>query len=133
MHDGSMSNENLSPQNPVPYVPTPPAPLSDSDARMWAMFANLSGLIFAIFGPLIILLVFGDRNAFVKSQSTEALNFQITYFISVLVSSLLMLVIIGFILLPIVIIVGVVFMIIASVKSYNGEDYRYPINIRMVK
>ena len=107
-------------------------PMSESDARLWAMFAHLSGIIVAIIGPLVILLVFGKRNEFVRSQSTEALNFQITVFLATLVSALLMFVFVCFILLPIVAIGALVFYIIAGVKAYNGEDYRYPINIRMV-
>lgn len=107
--------------------------MSDADARMWAMFANLSGLLLSVFGPLIILLVFGERNHFVKRQSTEALNFQITYFLAALISGLLIFVVIGIVLFPIVVIVGLIFIIIASVKSYEGVDYRYPINLRLVK
>lgn len=116
----------------VPNAPPPPMPMSDSDARLWAMLAHLSGIVIAIIGPLVILLVFGKRNEFVRVQSTEALNFQITVFLATIVSALLMFVVVGFILLPIVGIGALVFYIIAGIKAYNGEDYRYPINIRMV-
>ena len=40
---------------------------------------------------------------------------------------------IGFILLPIVLIVWLVLVIIASVKANGGVYYRYPINIRFIK
>ncbi len=39
---------------------------------------------------------------------------------------------VGLILLPIVGIFWLVFTIIGSVKASNGEDYRYPLTIRMV-
>lgn len=120
------------PPSSPPPVPGQP-PMSESDARLWAMLAHLSGIVIAIIGPLIIMLVFGPRNAFVKNQSTEALNFQITLAIGVVVSFILTFVIIGLILLPIVLIVGVIFMIIAGVKAYGGVEYRYPFNIRLVK
>ena len=107
--------------------------MSDSDARLWSMLSHLSGIVIAIIGPLIIMLVFGPRNAFVKNQSTEALNFQITLAIAVIISFILFFVVIGIVLLPIVLVVGLVFMIIGGVKAYGGEEYRYPINIRMVK
>lgn len=123
------------PPQPPSSPPPPPGqqPMSDSDARLWAMLAHLSGIVIAIIGPLIIMLVFGPRNAFVKNQSTEALNFQITLAIGVVISIVLTVVIIGAILLPIVLIVGLIFMIIGGVKAYGGEEYRYPFNIRMVK
>lgn len=122
------------PSNMPPPPPTPgQQPMSESDARLWAMLAHLSGIVIAIIGPLIIMLVFGPRNAFVKNQATEALNFQITLAIGVVVSIVLTFVIIGAILLPIVIIVGLIFMIIAGVKAYGGVEYRYPFNIRLVK
>ena len=41
--------------------------------------------------------------------------------------------IIGIVLLPLVIIGAAVLAIIAAVKSYNGELYRYPVNIRFIK
>jgi len=123
------------PSMPPPSPPPTPGqqPMSDSDARLWAMLAHLSGIVIAIIGPLIIMLVFGPRNAFVKNQSTEALNFQITLAIGVVISIVLTIVVIGAILLPIIIIIGLIFMILAGVKSYGGEEYRYPINIRLVK
>ncbi|MFY9331005.1 MAG: DUF4870 domain-containing protein [Candidatus Nanopelagicales bacterium] len=108
-------------------------PLSQSDERLWAMLAHLAGIVITVIGALVIMLVFGPRSSFVKNQSTEALNFQITTAIAVLVSSFLILIIIGLVLLPIVVIGALVFMIIGGIKAYNGEEYRYPINIRIVK
>ena len=113
-------------------VPAPPE-LSESDARLWAMLAHLSGIIIAVIGPLIIMLVFGPRSAFVKKQSTEALNFQITLVIAMVISFILTFVVIGAFLIPIVAIVGVVFMVIGGIKAYGGEDYRYPVTLRLVK
>jgi uncharacterized Tic20 family protein len=110
-----------------------PQPMTESDAKLWAMLAHLSGIVIMVIGPLIIMLVFGPRNDFVKKQATEALNFQIMIAIGLLISLALMVVGIGFILFPIVWIVGLVFFIIGGLKAYQGEDYRYPFSIRMVK
>jgi hypothetical protein len=114
----------------------PPAaqqPMSDSDARLWAMLGQLGGILLGFIGPLIVMLVFGPRNAFVKKESTEALNFQITVLIGYLVSFVLMLVFIGFILFFVVWILAIIFCVIAAVKNNQGIEYRYPINIRFVK
>ena len=120
---------------PPPPPPTPPSqqPMSDSDARLWAMLGQLSGIILGFIGPLIVMLVFGPRNAFVKKESTEALNFQITVLIGYLVSFVLMFVFVGFILFFVVWVLAIVFCIIAGMKNNQGIEYRYPICIRFVK
>ncbi len=66
-------------------------------------------------------------------QAKEALNFQITVTIAMVISIILMVVIIGGILAPIVGIINLVFCIIAAVKANNGEAYRYPFTLRLIK
>ena len=66
-------------------------------------------------------------------QAKEALNFQITVTIAMVISIILMVVIIGGILAPIVGLVNLVFCIIAAVKANNGEAYRYPFTLRLIK
>lgn len=110
-----------------------PQPMTESDARLWSMLAQISGIVLGFIGSLVVMLVFGPRNSFVKSQSTEALNFQITIAIAYVVSLILTLVVIGAFLMLIVWIVNIVFCIIAGLKNYNGEEYRYPLTFRFVK
>ena len=119
------------PQPPVPA--TPQQPLSDADARLWAMLGQLSGIILGYVGSLIIMLVFGPRSAFVKKESTEALNFQITVTIAYVVSFILTFIIIGFVLFLAVWILNIVFCIIAGMKNNQGLEYRYPLTFRFVK
>ena len=107
--------------------------MSDSDARLWAMLGQLGGIIIGFIAPLIVMLVFGPRNAFVKKESTEALNFQITVLIGYIVSFVLMFVVIGIFLFFAVWILSIIFCVIAAVKNNQGIEYRYPINIRFVK
>lgn len=97
------------------------------------MLAHLSGIVLLVVGPLIVMLVQGPKDAFVKKQATEALNWQILVAIGLLVGIVLTFVVIGAILIPIVLIVGDIFMIIGGIKAYGGEDYRYPFNWRIVK
>ncbi len=128
--------------------------LIESDANMWSMLANLLGGLAATFisplgflPPLVIYLVFRERSNFVRKQSAEALNFQLTNLI--LVVGALAVIIIGgvftlgiglVVLVPLALIVGLVWVvlffiwvILASVRTSKGVAYRYPINIRMVK
>jgi uncharacterized protein len=80
-----------------------------------------------------VMLAQGPKSRFVRDQAVEALNFNITVLIAVIVSSLLILIIIGLVLLPIILIGWLVFTIIGAVTANDGRPYRYPINIRMVK
>lgn len=121
---------------PPPPPPVPQGgqqPMSDSDARLWAMLCQLSGIFISFIGPLIVMLVFGPRNAFVKKESTEALNFQITVIIGYIIGFVLTIVVIGIFVVMAVAIVSIIFMIIAAIKNNQGVEYRYPICIRFVK
>jgi hypothetical protein len=106
--------------------------MSDPDQRLWATLAHLSGLVLSIIGPLVIYLLMKDRGRFVRSQALEALNFQITVLIAVIVSSALIFVLIGLVLLPIVGVAAFVLMILAGIAANRGEEYRYPLTLRLV-
>ena len=69
---------------------------------------------------------------FVDEQGREAVNFQITVTLAVLVSMLLMFIVIGIVLLPIVVIAALVLTVIAAIKANAGEHYRYPFAWRPV-
>jgi len=103
------------------------------EARMWAMLAHLLGLFTSFIGPLIIWLVKKEEDAFVDNQGKEALNFQITVALAMVVSGLLSVVCIGIILGAVVGVADLVFCVLACVRSNNGEAYRYPISIRFIK
>ena len=92
-----------------------------------------SGLVIPVIGPLVIMLVLGPRSALTRQQAEEALNFQIDWFIAWVISWILVSVFMGLILLPIIWIAGNVFFIIGGVRANSGDDYRYPVTIRLVK
>jgi uncharacterized Tic20 family protein len=136
-----VSEENT--PNPIPSAPPPQAPPSQGDAsaeaRQWAMFAHLSALVGfliplgSILGPLIIWQIKKNEFAFVDDQGKEALNFQITVLIAVIVCLVLSVVLIGFLLLPVVGIAALVLTIMGGIKANNGESYRYPFTLRLIK
>ena len=117
-------------------VPPPPATTdAPADQRTMALAAHLLGIFTGFIGALIIWLINKDdaSKAFVTDQAKEALNFQITVAIAMVISIILMIVIIGGILAPIVGVINLVFCIIAAVKANNGEAYRYPFTLRLIK
>lgn len=112
--------------------PAVPEPVS-SESRGWSTAAHLIPLIgLGFIAPLVIWLMKRDEDPFVGYHAREALNFQISLIIYVIGSIVLMFVIIGFILLPVVMIYALVVMIIAGIKAANGEFYRYPLILRFV-
>jgi len=76
---------------------------------------------------------------FVDDQAKEALNFNITVgivFLALFVLSVMTLGIGLIVAIPVWIIVGIawlVFTIIAAIKANQGERYRYPLTLRLVK
>lgn len=113
--------------------------LPSQEARQWAMFCHFAAFLGFIFpfgnllGPLIVWQIKRESDPFVDRQGKEALNFQITVSLAVVVSCLLMLVVIGFFLLGLVSIGALVLTIIAGIKANEGLDYRYPFTWRPIK
>jgi uncharacterized protein len=101
---------------------------------MLAHLSALAGLVIGLnwLGPLIIYLVKKDEHPFIADQSREALNFNLSVFIYIIISAILIIVVIGFLLLPAVAIAWLVLTIIAAVRANNGEAYRYPLTLRLV-
>jgi uncharacterized protein len=117
--------------------PTGP-PLPPDQERLWAMLAHLLSFVAAYLflgfvAPLIVLLVFGPRSAFVRAHAVESLNFNLTWLLYGIIAVVLALLLIGFLILIILGIAYLVLVIIASVKANNGEMYRYPATIRFVR
>ncbi|WJI14413.1 DUF4870 domain-containing protein [Pseudoxanthomonas winnipegensis] len=135
----------------VTAPPPPPLGTPSPEDRQWALFAHLSALLGGlltsgwlaslgcVIGPLIIWQIKKDTLPFAADQAKEALNFNITVAIIMLVLTLIGLVTlgIGFIVTgPLMLLVGIaalVFIIIAAIKSNNGEAYRYPFAFRFIK
>ena len=107
--------------------------VSQSDSRMWAMLAHIGGILFGFLAPLVVWLVYKDRDEFVKDQSVEALNFQITLLIAYAVSFVLTFVLIGILTFFAAWIAAIVLGIMAGVAANRGERYRYPFALRLIK
>jgi uncharacterized protein len=138
----------MSQQVPPPQPPQPPGggqpggpagpPLPPDQERLWGMLAHLLSFVAAYLflgfvAPLIIMLVFGPRSAFVRANAVESLNFNLTWLLYGIVGVILAFLLIG---IPILIVLGIAYLvlvIIASVRANNGEVYRYPATIRFVR
>lgn len=133
-----------------PYFPpqaTPPPPGLSSEERTWGLIAHLSALsglvtggLGVIIGPLVVWLIKKDTLPFASGEAKEALNFNITWFIVAaalsLLAFLLMFIFIGFLLFPVIGIMGIAWLvlsIIAAVRANEGRPYKYPLTIRFIK
>ena len=111
----------------------------DKDARNWAMMSHLSALagyfipLGNILAPLVIWAVKKDESSFVEEQAKEAMNFQLTMTIAYLAACVLIFVVIGIFILIFLAIYALVMMIIAAIKTNDGENFRYPYTIRFIK
>ncbi|MBU2103229.1 MAG: DUF4870 domain-containing protein [Candidatus Omnitrophota bacterium] len=113
--------------------------LDPKQERTYAMLCHLSALagylipLGNIIGPLVMWLIKKDQSALVDAEGKKALNFQISILIYLLVSGILCLVLIGFALVAVIGIFELVMVIVAAVKTSNGEEFKYPLSITFLK
>ena len=140
----------MSEQVPPPQPPTPPGggppaggppgqrPLPADQERLWGMLAHLLSFVAAYIAlgfvaPLIVLLIFGPRSAFVRANAVESLNFNLSWLLYAVVGVILIVLGIGILILIALGLAYVVLIIIASFRANNGELYRYPLTVRFIR
>ncbi|MBS0012125.1 MAG: DUF4870 domain-containing protein [Bacteroidales bacterium] len=112
--------------------------LSESE-RNWAMFCHLSTLSFliipfgGIIGPLICWSAKKRESLFVDRHGKASLNFQLSMLLYMVLCIPLVFIIIGAFLLAALFIIELVFVILASIKAAQGEDFQYPISIPFIQ
>jgi uncharacterized protein len=113
--------------------------MSSRDENTWSVLAHLSvfvNLLTGFFGPvvaLIIWFVYRDRSERIAFHAVQSALYQAAWAVILAigwtVTGLLMMVIVGFLLLPVMILlsfVPFVHMAYAAYKVNQGVDYRYP-------
>lgn len=115
---------------------TPMTSAPTADARNKAVLSHLSAFVMLIgipslVGPLAAYLVWKD-DPYVVEQAKEALNFNISIAIYSIVAAFSLFLLVGFVLLPAVLIGWLVLTIVAAMNASNGVNYRYPLTIRFV-
>jgi uncharacterized protein len=114
---------------------------SRESARSWCIGLHLSGFsgillgwsLMHILAPLAIWLIKRADSPEIDATGKEVLNFQISYTVYMIVAGILCMVVVGIVLLPAVLIWWIVCMVIATVRTSNGENYHYPFAIRFLK
>jgi uncharacterized protein len=115
------------------------APAVEESARTTVMAAHLStfaGLVVpfgSVIGPLAVWLTRRDRDPFIDQAGREALNFGITIAIYGAVLLVAALLLVGIPLLLVGVVAWVVLASLAAVKASQGQPYRYPLTLRLVR
>ncbi len=120
-------------QNSILGTEEPALVTPSSDEKTMALLSHILVLVAWFIAPLVIYLVKKDESQFVAAHAKESLNFQLTVLIAVIISWALMFVLIGFVLLPLLGIVNLVLVIMATIKASEGKFYKYPFSIKFVK
>jgi uncharacterized Tic20 family protein len=120
---------------PPPAGGSPASGAPDKDAKLWAMLSHLIPIVLgpvAFVAPLVIWLAKKDEWPFVDDQAKEPLNFQITIVILYAVATLILCGL-GGVLYILVWVLQLIFCLLAGIKANDGERYRYPFAIRLIK
>ena len=120
--------------------------MASREERTWSALAHLSmflNLFTGFLGPvaaLIIWLVYKDRSEKVAFHALQSMWYQIGWLVILAVgwtvTALLLVVLIGFVLIPVMAIASVVPFVHAGYAAYRvskGEDYRYPFAADLVE
>lgn len=109
-----------------------PSTEPSSDDKNIATITHLGGTVFSFVPGLLVWILKKDDSAYLADQAKEALNFQITMLIAQFIAWILVWVLIGFLLIPLIWLLNVVFCIVAAISSSKGETYRYPFCLRLI-
>lgn len=93
------------------------------DGRLAACIAHGGGFIgLPVLAPLVLYFLSG-HHPFVRHHAIQALMWHLA---AAVTSLALLITVIGAVLIPVVILVGLIFTVIAILRAWQGEDYRYP-------
>ncbi|WML60097.1 DUF4870 domain-containing protein [Neobacillus sp. PS2-9] len=107
--------------------------MAQSEERLLAAGIYVLSLFFPVLAPLIIWLIKKDQSSFIDYHGKEYFNFLISYTVYFIISGLLMIILVGIVTTAILGIMLLVFTIIAAIKAYEGNEYRFPLIFRLIK
>ena len=117
---------------PGPYS-QPSPPLSPADEKTWSVLGHIGGIFFGWIAPLVGYLLLKDRGPFVRHHLVAALNFQLTLLIAYVIGVATAFVGVGLVILFLAWALSVVFGILASRATNDGQYYRYPFAIEFLR
>jgi hypothetical protein len=128
-------------QTARPDVPTAASPSPEArerEVRQWAMLLHLSqlaGILLPVAGVLVPILLWQMKRAQYPELDVHGkivANWLISYTIYMTASIVGLLVLVGFALVPVLGVLGIVFTVIGAMKANEGIAWPYPLSIRFV-
>jgi uncharacterized protein len=102
------------------------------DSRNVAVLVWIGTIFFGFIPGLIVYLIKKD-DAYVLDQSKEALNWAITALIGWFAGIVLTFILIGVLVFIVVGLASLIFCIMGAIAASNGQQYRVPFAIRLIK
>jgi hypothetical protein len=111
------------------------------DDKTWVLISHFGGAAGAFVGggafgwvvPLIAYLSRGNQSPLVRAESLKALNFQILWSIVTVIGWATACFGIGFVIVTIAALIGIIGGVVAGVKASNGEPFNYPMTVQFIK
>jgi uncharacterized protein len=126
-----MDNDNSN--TPAPTTePTPADAPPSQDSKNLALLCWIGSAILGFIPGLAFYLVKKD-DAYVQDQAKEALNWGITFLLLLIVGKILLLVLVGFIVIPLAWGCHLLFCIMGAVATSDGKPFRVPFALRLIK
>jgi uncharacterized protein len=136
--DEGVKNEGFGERGPVT--------MGTQEERTWSVLAHLSiflNLVTGFLGPvaaLVIWLVYRDRSSRVAFQALQSMWYQVAWLVILFagwaMTTLLMLVLIGFLLVPVMALITIVPFVHGAYAAYRVSkdgEYRYPLIADMIE
>lgn len=99
---------------------------------MFCHLSALSGFFFpfgSILGPMIFWLLRKEESEWININGKASLNFQLSMMLYMVLCIPLFFLLIGFLFLGVLILLDIICVIIASVRTANGQEFTYPLSI----
>ncbi len=110
--------------------------LSDKQTRFWAMLLHFSvflGYVLPIAGliaPILIWQIKKDQLPGIDVHGKNVVNFLLSFLIYSVIALALCFILVGFLLLPVLAVAGIICPIIGGIKANDGEAWTYPMTIK---
>lgn len=121
----------------------PPPGYASQDEKNWALVAHFGGAAGVLVGsgflgwvaPLVAMMGKGNESPTVRAHAVAALNFQITWALAMVVAVIIAICTVGLLFfVPVIVgIVAIIFGVIAGMKANEGQLYRYPASLTLIR